>query len=275
MDANPKSKRNERVGAMMKILSDEPNKLFTLGVFAEKFGVAKSTVSEDVDLLESIMSSYSLGRLETLPGASGGVKYLPEMGPQAAREFIQEVCQQLSDPKRILTGGYLYMLDILSHPAYVARMGEILAMWFAKDRPNFVLTVETKGIPVAFMVAKTLNIPLWVARRDARITDGTAVMINYITGGASSARRIQTMSLPKRAIKEGQRALIIDDFCKAGGSVRGLCELMREFMVTVAGIGVVMATPERRSDDVRSLMTLHGVDESTSKVDVRPSSFLE
>lgn len=135
-----------------------------------------------------------------------------------------------------------------------------------------MVTVETKGIPVALMVARSLNIPLVVARRDVRITDGSVVTINYLSG---SSQRIQTMSLPKRSIKEGQRALIIDDFMKGGGSVKGMMDMMKEFSVVVAGVGVVMATatPERKMvDDVKSLMILHSVDEQARRVDVRPSS---
>ncbi len=267
-----KIKRNERISAMVKILSDAPNKIYTLSYFSELFGAAKSTISEDIDLAQGILERFSLGALETVTGAAGGVKFLPAAGEDANRRYISEMCLRMSDTDRILPGGYLYMVDILQNPAMVARMGEILAMWFYKSRPDYVVTVETKGIPVALMVARSLNIPLVVARRDVRITDGSVVTINYLSG---SSQRIQTMSLPKRSIKEGQRALIIDDFMKGGGSVKGMMDMMKEFSVVVAGVGVVMATatPERKMvDDYKSLMVLHSVDEQARRVDVRPSS---
>ncbi|MFR1759516.1 MAG: pur operon repressor, partial [Christensenellaceae bacterium] len=265
-------KRNERISAMIKVLSDAPNKIYTLSYFSELFGAAKSTISEDIDLAQGILERFSLGALETVTGAAGGVKFLPAASEEANRRYISEMCLRMSDADRILPGGYLYMVDILQNPAMVARMGEILAMWFYKSRPDYVVTVETKGIPVALMVARSLNIPLVVARRDVRITDGSVVTINYLSG---SSQRIQTMSLPKRSIKEGQRALIIDDFMKGGGSVKGMMDMMKEFSVVVAGVGVVMATatPERKMvDDVKSLMVLHSVDEQARRVDVRPSS---
>jgi len=267
-----KIKRNERISAMIKVLSDAPNKIYTLSYFSEMFGAAKSTISEDIDLAQGILERFSLGALETVTGAAGGVKFLPAASEEANRRYISEMCLRMSDADRILPGGYLYMVDILQNPAMVARMGEILAMWFYKSRPDYVVTVETKGIPVALMVARSLNIPLVVARRDVRITDGSVVTINYLSG---SSQRIQTMSLPKRSIKEGQRALIIDDFMKGGGSVKGMMDMMKEFSVVVAGVGVVMATatPERKMvDDVKSLMILHSVDEQARRVDVRPSS---
>ena len=266
-----KIKRNERISAMIKVLSDAPNKIYTLSYFSDMFGAAKSTISEDIDLAQGILERFSLGSLETVTGAAGGVKFLPMGSEDANRRYVSEMCMRMSDPERILPGGYLYMVDILQNPAMVARMGEILAMWFYKTRPDFVMTVETKGIPVALMVARSLNVPLVVCRRDVRITDGSVVTINYLSG---SNQRIQTMSLPKRSIKEGQRALIIDDFMKGGGSAKGMMDMLKEFSVVVAGVGVVMATaaPERKMvEDVKSLMVLHSVDEINRRVDVRPS----
>ena len=43
-----KFKRTERIGAIVKILSDNPNKIYTLSYFTEKFNAAKSTISEDL-----------------------------------------------------------------------------------------------------------------------------------------------------------------------------------------------------------------------------------
>ena len=259
---------------MIKILSDMPNRIYTLNHFSELFGAAKSTISEDIDIAHAVLEEFRLGSLETVTGAAGGVRYLPTPYPEAARRFVDEMCLRLSDPERILAGGYLYMLDELSHPVKVARMGEILAHWFRDTRPDFVVTVETKGIPVALMVARCLNVPMITARRDVRISEGSVVTINYVTG---SAHKIQSMSLPKRAVVEGQRALIIDDFMKRGGTLRGVVDLMREFSVTVAGMGVVMTTaePDRKLvDNCHALMVLHGVDETSRKVDVRPSRYV-
>jgi len=268
-----RTKRNERIGAMIKILSDTPNRIYTLNYFSDLFGAAKSTISEDVDIAQGILERFSLGSLETSTGANGGVKFLTSVDPDASRRFVQEVCIRLSDPDRILPGGYLYIYDILSNPSMVARMGRIMAQWFYRTRPDFVVTVETKGIPVALMVAQSLNVPLIFARREARISDGSMVTINYVSGSSHS---IQTMSLPKRSVKEGQRALIIDDFMKGGGTIRGLMDMMREFSVTVVGSGVVISTSAERRlvEGVRSLMVLHHVDETTRRVEIRPSQYI-
>ena len=94
-------------------------------------------------------------------------------------------------------------------------MAQALIRPFINKRADFILTIETKGIPIALMSARALNLPLVVARRENRINEGPLVTINYLSG---SGKSMQTMSLPRRAAAAGQRAIIIDDFMKAGGS---------------------------------------------------------
>lgn len=90
--------------------------------------------------------------------------------------------------------------------------------------PDFVLTVETKGIPFALMVARALGVQLVIARRDHKAFEGSVVTINYISG---SGGEMKTMSLAKRAVRPGQKALIVDDFTKDGGTVRGMSSSCR------------------------------------------------
>ena len=51
-------RRNERLAAMARILVESPNKIFTLGTFCEMFGSAKSTLSEDIDILRSVFVQF-------------------------------------------------------------------------------------------------------------------------------------------------------------------------------------------------------------------------
>ena len=134
--------------------------------------------------------------------------------------------------------------------------------------------METKGIPVALMAAKALDVPLVIVRRDSKVYEGPAVNINYLSG---SAGRAETMSLSRRAVKEGQRALIVDDFMRAGGTARGMVDMMREFAVTVVGISVVMATKEpakKRVDGVKSLLLMEDVDDAQERAIIHPSDWL-
>ena len=77
-----KIKRNERLGAMTRILTDTPNRIHTLGEFCEMFGAAKSTISEDIDLVSSSFRQFDLGLIETVAGAAGGVRYRAMPSPE-------------------------------------------------------------------------------------------------------------------------------------------------------------------------------------------------
>lgn len=266
-------RRNERMTAMMKLLSGTPNRIFTLNSFCELFGAAKSTMSEDVDLLRQVAEGFDLGEVETVTGAAGGVRYRPTVSRAKARQYIGELCEKLSGTERVLPGGFLYYSDILSTPETVNRMGEIIATEFYRTEPDFVLTMETKGIPVAFATANALGVPLVIARHSSRVYEGSAVNISYVSGSGS----IETMSLSRRAVKEHQQALIVDDFLKGGGTARGMVELMREFNVTVAGMAFVMATaaPEKkRISGEKALMTLEITDGESATALVKPAEWL-
>ena len=53
-----KIRRNERMSAMIKILADAPNRIFTLSHFCDLFGAAKSTMSEDIDILRDVIKEF-------------------------------------------------------------------------------------------------------------------------------------------------------------------------------------------------------------------------
>lgn len=268
-------RRNERLAAMTRILVESPNKIFTLGTFCELFGAAKSTLSEDIDILRSVFAQFHLGQLDTVTGAAGGVRYRPIPTPEDAYRSVKELAQMMAAPGRVLPGGFIYMADIMAMPDMVERMGNIVASQYYRAEPDFVLTMETKGIPIAMTTAKALGVPMVIVRRDSKVYEGPAVNINYLSG---SGGRVETMSLSRRAVREGQRALIVDDFMRAGGTARGMVDMMREFAVTVVGVCVMAATAEpqkKRIDNVKSLLVIEDADENNGQSIVRPASWLQ
>ena len=239
-----KFKRNERLAAMTKVLISAPNRIFTLSHFCEMFGAAKSTVSEDVAILSETLRTFKMGTLETVTGAAGGMRYRPLVQSGEGRVFMEKITEMLKDSSRILPGGFLYFSDILSDPQLVSGMGHIFAAEYYEAGVDFVLTMETKGIPVALMTAEALHVPLIIARRSSKVYEGSAVNINYVSGKGG----IETMSLSRRAVREGSTALIVDDFMRGGGTARGMLSLLEEFNCKCAGMCFVMALndPSRR-----------------------------
>ncbi|MGI6238415.1 MAG: pur operon repressor [Christensenellales bacterium] len=264
-------KRADRLGAITRILTSTPNRIHSLGEFCELFGAAKSTISEDIDIISGSIRRFAEGVVETIAGASGGVRFRAIPSDARIRETIQMLCRRLSEPGRMLPGGFLYTSDVTYESAATQAIGEILAKEYYDAAPDFVLTMETKGIPIAMMTARVLDIPLVIARRDSRAYEGSAVKINYIAGNGVD---LETMALARRAVKPGQKALIADDFMKGGGTLRGMKELMQEFQVEVVGTGVMIATSHHPAEqlNVRALVELAGFDQETNAAILRPSA---
>lgn len=269
-----KVQRSERISVLQGILCESPGKAFTLGSFTEMLGCAKSSISEDIDIIRNSFEKHGFGTIETISGASGGVRFLPITDGEQSLKLAMELSEVLADKDRILPGGFLYMLDIIYDPVMVADIGKVFSSTFYKKNIDYVITVETKGIPLAFNTAKYLNVPLVIVRHYNVATDGASVNINYISG---SAKKMQSMVLSRRSLKRNSRLLFIDDFMKGGGTAKGILELAKEFECEVAGIGVLVQTAEPKKklvDNWFSLLTLEGVDEDRGTTTISPSEGL-
>lgn len=272
-----KMKRSARLVEMTQFLLARPHTLISLTAFAERYQSAKSSISEDLAIIKEVFEEEGIGQLLTLAGAAGGVKYKPLMPKEVALEHVLQICNTLQQPDRVLPGGYLYMTDMLGQPDVLADIGKMFATAFAQKEIDLIMTVETKGIPLAYATAAWMNIPVVIVRRDNKVTEGSAVSINYVSG---STKRIQTMSLARRALKEHSRVLIIDDFMKLGGTIQGMIDLLHEFNATVAGVGVFVESgevehEERLLEDYISLAKLTTVDMKSKQAVIMPGNYFE
>lgn len=86
------------------------------------------------------------------------------------------------------------MTDLMYDPKIINKAGVMLSSCFQGKEIDYVITVETKGIPLAYEVARNLGVQLVIARRDSQVTEGPTVTINYVSG---SNGRLQQMSLSK------------------------------------------------------------------------------
>ncbi|AUZ24829.1 MULTISPECIES: pur operon repressor [Bacillus] len=269
-----KFRRSGRLVDLTNYLLTHPHELIPLTFFSERYESAKSSISEDLTIIKQTFEQQGIGTLLTVPGAAGGVKYIPKMKQAEAEEFVQTLGQSLANPERILPGGYVYLTDILGKPSVLSKVGKLFASVFADREIDVVMTVATKGIPLAYAAASYLNVPVVIVRKDNKVTEGSTVSINYVSG---SSNRIQTMSLAKRSMKTGSNVLIIDDFMKAGGTINGMINLLDEFNANVAGIGVLVeaeGVDERLVDEYMSLLTLSTINMKEKSIEIQNGNFL-
>lgn len=269
-----KLSRNNRVVAITKILIETPNKVIGLNRFSELLNAAKSTISEDIVIVREVLEKLEMGSIETISGAAGGIKFIPSMGKQAKEDFANELCEALLEEGRIVPGNFVYLTDIMYNPQIVSKAGVILASHFQNMNIDYIVTVETKGIPLAYEVAKSLGIELVIIRKDNKITEGPTVTINYVSG---TSGRIQQMALAKKCMKPSSKCVFIDDFLRGGGTAEGIRDLLKEFDSELVGTGVLVdnvGIENKRTSDYISIIDLE-YNKEEERLNVRPSSFIK
>ena len=268
-----KLSRNSRVVAITKILTENPNKVIGLNKFSDLLNAAKSTISEDIVIVREVLEKLEMGRVETISGAAGGIKYIPGIATESRKKFAEDICELLKDESRIVPGNFIYMTDLMYNPQIISKAGVILSTEFYDKEVDYVVTVETKGIPLAYEVARNLGIPLVIIRRDSKVTEGSTVTINYVSG---TSGRIQQMSLSKKSMKAKSKCIFIDDFLRGGGTAQGIKDLLKEFESELIGIGVLVdniGVAQKRVSDYISIVELKHLGESKD-LEVRPSNII-
>lgn len=270
-----KLRRSERMVVISNYLINHPYELTSLNVFAERYESAKSSISEDIVIIKRAFEQMEIGNINTITGAGGGVVFTPTISDREARLMAEELCDKLSESDRILPGGYIYLSDLLSTPSILNNIGRVIAKSFRDQKIDAVMTVATKGVPLANAVANVLNVPFVIVRRDLKITEGSTVSVNYVSG---SSNRIEKMFLSKRSLKAGSRVLIVDDFLKGGGTINGMISLLGEFDSELAGVAVFADNAQEKRDQLfsyKSLLKVTNIDVKANHVDVEVGNLFE
>ena len=114
-----------------------------------------------------------------------------------------------------------------------------------KQAPEFdvIVTAESKGIPLAYEMARQSGKPYIVARKGAKLymQDIVKVQVNSI-----STDHVQTLCLGRdeREQMEGKKVLIVDDVISTGESLAALEQLVDAVGGNIAGKFTVLAEGE-------------------------------
>ena len=116
---------------MTRHLLENPHELIPLTFFSERYKAAKSSISEDLAIVKETFEEKGTGKLVTVSGAAGGVKFIPKTAEAEVREVISLLMEELGRSDRLLPGGYLFMTDLLGNPRIMDRVGKVFASAFA------------------------------------------------------------------------------------------------------------------------------------------------
>ncbi|MDO4680731.1 MAG: pur operon repressor [Aerococcus sp.] len=269
-----KIKRSQRMVDLTHILLTHPHQLFSLPYFVEKYDVAKSSLSEDLAIMNEQFHRSGIGRVETTTGASGGLQFIPAMPLEQAQATVETLCEKLTDNERILPGGYFYLTDVLSDPQWLRELGTIIASIYQEAEVTAIMTIATKGIALASAVAANLNVPFVTVQRDIDQTEGSTVSVNYVSGHSPN-ETVQKMLLTKNSLPRGSRVLLVDDFMNSGGTLTGMLGLIQEFDSTCVG-GIVLGELADDKEEItfpyQSLVVIEKTPDNHSVSAVRPGS---
>lgn len=230
-----KIKRNHRMLYISNYLTDRPNQLISLSYFVQYFDCAKSSISEDIDFIREVFAYNKIGQISTVAGVAGGVIFYPQVSPAETQKLLTGIEDKLKTGKRIMPGNYIYLADILQEAETLNLIARHIAEHYQEADIDAVMTIETKGIGLTVAVARYLNVPHVIVRRDSTDTEGSTISVNYISG---SHQTVKKMELTKSSLPTGSKVLIIDDFLRNGGTINGLISLLEEFECEPAGVCV-------------------------------------
>ena len=119
---------------------------------------------------------------------------------------------------------------------------EACAAALLKKAPEFdvILTAEAKGIPLAYEMARQMDIPYVVARKSVKVytIDPIEVTVNSIT-----TQNPQKLYLGRDEVEllKGKRVLIVDDVISTGESLKALETLVERAGGKIVGQAAVLA----------------------------------
>ncbi|MCG3218588.1 MAG: hypothetical protein KAR35_06260 [Candidatus Heimdallarchaeota archaeon] len=103
--------------------------------------------------------------------------------------------------------------------------------FFPEKRFDKVITAEVDGLAVAYAFAFELGVPCLYARKNKPIAVEEVLSIPY-----EISSREKMLHVPAKAIKQGEKILIVDDIIRSGKTQKTLIELAKNGEAEVEGL---------------------------------------
>jgi xanthine phosphoribosyltransferase len=187
---------------------------------------------------------------------------------QSLRERIQKDGVALGTETVKVDSFLNHQIDV----GFFDEIGQALAQRFADlpAAPDKILTVESSGIAVAVVAARSCASPpppVVFAKRDLPSTMTEAYYFTEIMSFTKG--RMTAIRIAKKFLAAGERVLIIDDFLAHGQAASGLVRLIQEAGAETLGVGVVIekafqggrALLERSGARVESLARIEKIED--------------
>ncbi len=200
-----------------------------------------------VKLLSLLKKRFSYRELSRLTGLSESIlcryitgKRIPDT--EQAKRILSSIISKLNLMDIILEKirgmkGYID-LQTISVDSLILQLATIHAYMRYRDKGvTKIIVPETRGIPLATLIALELNSDLVIARRTRENP-----FEEYIHGVVvESPFNMISFYVPRRSLDQRDRVLIVDDLIQTGKTIQALSTIVRKSRAKLIGVLVLLA----------------------------------
>jgi len=151
------------------------------------------------------------------------------------------------------TDGHADFAQVLRNETLLDLLGPALAAPFTGQGVSAVIGVEARGFVVAALAARALHVGLILARKPGSVHPASEIEIGETPDWRG--RQVELRISPK-ALKPGERLLLVDDWVETGSQARTVARLVERLGGELAGVSAVV---DDTSDEMRTLLGLVGI----------------
>ena len=189
-----------------------------------------SELAKHTGLPEAVLCRYVKGSV--LPSEETALKLWK------ALEELESLSSLVRKRIRFTPDGYIDITGVIYDPYILVHTAQHVCMRFAGKRINKVMTAAIDGIPLASIVATTLEVPLVIAKRNKDVGVRDFLEESY---PSESPAELRTLYIPRKAIRPTDGVLIVDDIVRTGKTLKALTNLVRKARAKLEGIFTLMA----------------------------------
>ena len=184
------------------------------------------TLSELLDLPIPVLSRYVNGRV--LPNTARSEKIISVFKEGYLSEVLKSKIAKTEE-------GFYDISSILRDISLQKVVGKVAYNEFNYIEVDKLLTVATDGIPIAVWVAGEFNAELVIAKKSRDMTFGDVIEQRLVR----IPPIVEYLYIPKKAIKKGERILIVDDIIRTGKTIYCLAKLAEKAGGKIVGVFAV------------------------------------
>src|SRR5699024_8032635 len=102
-------KRSHRLVALTTYFLENPRTVKNLNYFSEIYNSAKSSISEDLDIVNEVLEPEVIGYIIRNSFATGVASFIPRLPYEHGMALVESLCVKLEELSRIVHGHHLHM----------------------------------------------------------------------------------------------------------------------------------------------------------------------